>query len=253
MTRLARDVRRRRFDLVIDFHSFRETNLLARISGAHDRIAMKRYKAPYLGFCFNRPPVLEDKALHVSEMFQKIVGAITGRVVSPAASFVLPEELRSYATMLRRRATRRAIHRCACCRTNLPPERFAAVADFVVETLVRMFSCFRVRKARTRKAPGKSEPLPRSHRGIHRHWHSAIDRIDCFIATAGEQRYGTNAHRHRCGVCTLGLFSVGYPEHSGHRWCDRFIKKNPIEKIETEVVIGMVEEMWATANPGLRY
>ena len=36
MHRLVRDVRRRRFDLVIDFHSFRETNLLTWLSGAPD-------------------------------------------------------------------------------------------------------------------------------------------------------------------------------------------------------------------------
>src|SRR2546422_3582979 len=73
--RLVRDVRRRRFDLAIDFHSFRETNLLTWISGAPVRIGMKRYQGPYLSFCFNRPAVLEDKSLHVSAMFKKVVAA----------------------------------------------------------------------------------------------------------------------------------------------------------------------------------
>src|SRR5207249_11075465 len=76
MTRLVREVRRRRFDLVIDFHSFRETNLLTWLSGAPVRIGMKRYKAPYLNFCFNRPPVIEDKSLHVAAMFEKAVETI---------------------------------------------------------------------------------------------------------------------------------------------------------------------------------
>src|SRR5437867_9394732 len=76
MTRLVREVRRRRFDLVIDFHSFRETNLLTWLSGAPVRIGMKRYKAPYLNFSFNRPPVHEDKSLHVATMFEKIVETI---------------------------------------------------------------------------------------------------------------------------------------------------------------------------------
>src|SRR3989449_10581265 len=74
--RLVRDLRRRRFDLVIDFHSFRETNLLTWLSGAPVRIGMKRYKAPYLNFCFNRPPVIEDKSLHVAAMFEKAVETI---------------------------------------------------------------------------------------------------------------------------------------------------------------------------------
>jgi hypothetical protein len=55
------------------------------------------------------------------------------------------------------------------------------------------------------------------------------------------------------GVRTLGLFSVGYPEHFrpiGPN--DRFLRANPIEKIETKDVIAVVDEMWAIADPGLR-
>src|SRR5437762_477403 len=37
MARLLRDIRRRRFDLLVDFHSFRETNLLTWLSGAPKR------------------------------------------------------------------------------------------------------------------------------------------------------------------------------------------------------------------------
>src|SRR5438132_8802104 len=76
MHRLVRDVRRAGFDLVIDFHSFRETNLLTWLSGAPIRVAMKRDQTSYLGFCFNRPPVMEDKRLHVAEMFRKVVSNI---------------------------------------------------------------------------------------------------------------------------------------------------------------------------------
>ena len=256
MTRLARDVRRRRFDLVIDFHSFRETNLLARISGAHDRIAMKRCKAPYLGFCFNRPPVLEDKALHVSEMFQKIVGAITGRVVSPAASLVLPEELRSYATHAAPDGPRVALYIDAPVVERIwPPERFAAVADFVVETLgANVLVLSSKEGAELAKRLEKASRYPDR---IAVFTDIGIPQLTALIASSrllvsndtGPMHIGPAA-----GVCTLGLFSVGYPEHFRPiGGCDRFIRKNPIEKIETEVVIGMVEEMWATANPGLRY
>jgi len=55
------------------------------------------------------------------------------------------------------------------------------------------------------------------------------------------------------GVRTLGLFSVGYPEHFrpiGSR--DRYLRANPIEEIETEKVIALVTEMWAIAGPNLR-
>src|SRR5262245_4652969 len=73
IAQLVGDIRKRAFDLVIDFHSFRETNLLAWLSGAPARMGMKRFKAPYLSFCFNQPPVLEDKSLHVAEMFRLVV------------------------------------------------------------------------------------------------------------------------------------------------------------------------------------
>ena len=48
------------------------------------------------------------------------------------------------------------------------------------------------------------------------------------------------------GVPTIGLFSVGYPEHfrpTGPR--DRFFRANPIEKIEVQDVIECAERMWA--------
>src|SRR5262249_29016335 len=72
MGRLAQEVRRSKFDLVIDCHGLRETNLLAWLSGAPQRVGLERYDQSYLSFCFNMPPVAEDKSLHVSEMFLRI-------------------------------------------------------------------------------------------------------------------------------------------------------------------------------------
>ena len=37
---------------------------------------MKRHQAAYWGFCFNKPPVAEDKGLHVAAMFEKVVASI---------------------------------------------------------------------------------------------------------------------------------------------------------------------------------
>ena len=55
------------------------------------------------------------------------------------------------------------------------------------------------------------------------------------------------------GVRTLGLFSVGYPQHFRPIGADdRFLRANPIEKIETEDVIAVVREMWTIAGPDLR-
>jgi len=134
MAVLVRDVRRKRFDLVVDFHSFRETNLLTWLSGAPRRIGMKRHGAPYLGFCFNRPPVLEDKSLHVAEMFERVVGGL-----SPAGAAVLPfldgkPLIVTDAEKPRERQI--ALYVDAPVPERIwPAERFAEVADFAIENL----------------------------------------------------------------------------------------------------------------------
>jgi ADP-heptose:LPS heptosyltransferase len=55
------------------------------------------------------------------------------------------------------------------------------------------------------------------------------------------------------GVRTIGLFSVGYPEHfrpiGPH---DRFLRANPINGISVKDVIQAVEEIWVTADRDLR-
>jgi ADP-heptose:LPS heptosyltransferase len=255
MARLVREVRRRRFDLVVDFHSFTETNLLAWISGARDRVAMKRYKAPYLGFCFNRPPVIEDKALHVSEMFQKVVDAVTESVASPVCSLVLPEKFRKYAAEAAPLGSRVALYIDAPVAERIwPPERFAAVADFAVEKLGASVLVLSSNEG--------AELASRLQKATHYPEHIAvftdidIPQLTALIASARLLVSNDTGPMHigpASGVPTLGLFSVGYPEHfrpiGAH---DRFIRANPIGNIETGAVIGMVEEMWTTASPGLR-
>ena len=146
ITRLVREVRRRRFDLVIDFHSFRETNLLTWLSGAPVRIGMKRDKAPYLNFCFNRPPVIEDKSLHVAAMFEKAVETIiplaeavnkfsrATPLLQGGKWLCIPDELKHWACQIGHNASRVAFYIDAPVTERIwPPERFAAVADFAIE------------------------------------------------------------------------------------------------------------------------
>ncbi|HYR43195.1 MAG TPA: glycosyltransferase family 9 protein, partial [Terriglobia bacterium] len=141
MTRLVREVRRRRFDLVIDFHSFRETNLLAWLSGAPVRMGMKRYGSPYLKFCFNRPPILEDKALHVAKMFEKVVEGVVSSKPSPnplpeGEGLVIPVELMLWANQIASNRPRLALYVDAPVSERIwPPERFAALADFAIQYL----------------------------------------------------------------------------------------------------------------------
>ena len=92
MLRLMRDLRRRKFDATLDFHGFRETNLLTWWSGAPERWGLKRFDQSFFGFCFNRPPVVEDKSLHASEMFLRIVQGIAPipTTAEPSPSLVVP-------------------------------------------------------------------------------------------------------------------------------------------------------------------
>src|SRR5262249_7097107 len=129
MGRLVRDVRRRRFDLVVDFHSFRETNLLAWLSRAGRRVALKRQNAPYLSFCFNSPPVIEDKSVHVGEMFRRVSAAITGNVVQAAGrSLIVPDEKKHWAELVMGGGPRLSLYIDAPVPERIwPPEYFARV------------------------------------------------------------------------------------------------------------------------------
>jgi ADP-heptose:LPS heptosyltransferase len=55
------------------------------------------------------------------------------------------------------------------------------------------------------------------------------------------------------GVPTLGLFSVGFPQHFRPLGPDdRFLRANPIGNIDASEVIQAVAELWAIADRGLR-
>jgi heptosyltransferase-3 len=255
MTRLVRDVRRRNFDVVIDFHSFRETNLLTGLSGAPTRIGLKRYQAPYWGFCFNQPPILEDKSLHVLEMFQKVVQAVINRsgsnnVVrgfSPRPYLVLPGVVPERKKLI--------LFVDAPVPDRIwPPDRFAAVADFAIETLgatvVVISSSSGVELAH------RVRECSRHPKGISTETDLTLPGLAAIIASARLLVSNDTGPMHigpAVGVPTLGLFSVGFPEHFrpvGPN--DRYLRGLPIERIEVRDVTANVEQMWTTVDPDLR-
>ena len=75
---LARKVRKSGFDLVVDFHSLRETNLLAWASRARYRAALRRSQRAYLGFCFNLEPTVQDETLHIRQTFGRVAENLPG-------------------------------------------------------------------------------------------------------------------------------------------------------------------------------
>lgn len=253
MLRLAGDVRRRHFDMVIDFHSFRETNLLTRISGARFRIGMKRYRAAYWGFCFNRPPVNEDKSLHVSEMFMKVVGSI------PAESDWRPLSIKMKPFLAVPGAVR--MDRRLVLYVDAPvqdrvwlPERFATVADLAIERLNAD-----VLVIASPEQPGRAEAVRRA--SCHPNQLAVrtdlnLSQLVTEIASARLFVSNDTGPMHigpAVGVPTLGLFSVGYPEHFRPLGMhDRYIRGNPIEKILVPDVFANMEELWAIAGPDLQ-
>ncbi len=72
--RIVGDVRRRRFDFVIDFHSLSETNLLGFLSGAPHRLYSHRENRS-LDFLanFSPAPPREDKRKHISERYADVL------------------------------------------------------------------------------------------------------------------------------------------------------------------------------------
>lgn len=253
MARLTRDVRRRRFDIVIDFHSFRETNLLAWISGAPFRLGMKRYGTAYWGFCFNQPPVEEDKSLHVSEMFMKIVDRI------PAAGNpqMHPAQWRPVLKVSGAiyQNQRLVLYVDAPVQDRIwPPERFAQLADLAIErwnadVLVIASPEQSIRAETVRRASHYADRLTVKT-------DLSLPQLVREIASARLLVSNDTGPMHigpAVGVPTLGLFSVGYPEHFRPLGANhRYLRANPIEKIDVTDVMANAEEMWAIAGPDLQ-
>jgi ADP-heptose:LPS heptosyltransferase len=75
--KLVKEVRRRKFDLVIDLHSLKETNILGFLSGAPLRLYAKRENRS-LDFLsnFRPPPKDEDRNKHATERYWDVVTAL---------------------------------------------------------------------------------------------------------------------------------------------------------------------------------
>jgi ADP-heptose:LPS heptosyltransferase len=252
---VVRDVRHRDFDLVVDFHSFRETNLLTWLSGADVRVGMKRFNAPYLRFCFNRPPVLEDKSLHVSEMFGRVVESIGGRMAATPSSLVIPDELKRWAAQVSPSDRRLVLFLDAPVPERIwPPERFAAVADSAIEKFGAAAIVISSRQGE--HLVTRVEQTSRNRKQIVSFTDVSVPQLTALIGSARVFVSNDTGPMHigpAVGVRTLGLFSVGFPEHFRPAGAnDKFLRANPIEKIETRDVIAAVEELWTTAGPGLR-
>lgn len=84
--RLVKEIRRRKFDFIVDLHSLSETNLLGFLSGARARLYANRENRS-LDFLakFAAKPPLEDKSKHITDRYLEVLQPLE---IENAARFV---------------------------------------------------------------------------------------------------------------------------------------------------------------------
>jgi ADP-heptose:LPS heptosyltransferase len=257
MKDLAAELRARCFDAVIDFHGFRETNLLTWLSRAPVRIGMRRTGAPFLNFCFNRPAILEDKTLHVTEMFQRVAMGLDGvaQPTSAGPTIRIPEAAHAAISHRLPHGPKVALYVDAPVPDRRwPPECFAAVADQIVQQVgaapvVLAGPENQVLVERVLKASRFSERLHGLPRLTLPELAGVIGECEMLISNdTGPMHLGP-----ALGVPTLGLFSVGLPEHFRPLGkADQFLKGETIEEITVGQVIRETNRMWGLIDRDLR-
>jgi ADP-heptose:LPS heptosyltransferase len=237
------DVRSRHFDVALDFHGFRETSLIARWSGAPQRMGLRRFDQPYWGWCFNLPPVIEDKAAHVSEMFLRVAhGFVPSAGNSPGSALVIPNEARQWGKKNLPSSPYVALYVDGPVRERIwPTERYMAVARHILAQLhmeVVVLSA-------------ADQGFAVSVKGVHVLCGLSISQLAAAIGAARMLVSNDTGPMHlgpALGVPTLGIFSVGFPQHfrptGAH---DLFVQGNPIEQVKTEVVIEAVDRLWTAS------
>lgn len=255
MARLVSEVRNRRFDVLIDFHSFRETNLLAWLSKAPQRLGLKRRDGAYLPFCFNIPPVPEDKSVHISEMFEQVAEAVPGfycTTEKPHPVLVVPEAVQTWLGEIRLPAPWIALYVGAAAPDRMwPTHRFARLADWVIE---RWGASVLVLAGGAQAGVAEEVRQAVKHRDRVLVLHGlTLPRLAGVVGASQLLASNDTGPMHigpALGVPTLGLFSVGFPEHYRPLGTNcRYLRQNPIEGISLESVLSVFEDMRSTAVP----
>jgi ADP-heptose:LPS heptosyltransferase len=254
MRDVIREVRHRRFDLAIDFHGFRETNLLTWLSGSPKRLGLKRFDQSFLNFCFNLPPVLEDKSIHASEVFLKVAERFGVQKSSTVSAMVVPEASQQWVRATLGPRPYVALYVDAPTRKRIwPSEHFASVADYLTVQCGLQVVLI--------SGPDGSQLLTRiqeassSMEHIRAFSNLTIPQLAAVVQAAEIWISNDTGPMHLgpiLGVPTLGLFSIGLPGHfrpTGPN--DRYVLANPIERITVREVIDNVEKLRTRERPDL--
>jgi ADP-heptose:LPS heptosyltransferase len=199
--------------------------------------------------------VPEDKNIHVSEMFERVAASLTSRV--SAQSGPLGYSVRGPVLHVPDFAQGRdalVLYVDAPVPDRIwPPERFAEVADFAIDRLEA-----KVIVVSSRTGAGLASRV----RAASRHSSQiqlltdlSLRELAATIASARLLVSNDTGPMHigpAVGTPTLGLFSVGYPEHFRPIGpADSFLRGSPIEKIAVNEVVAKVGEMWTIAGRDL--
>ncbi|MFN8006323.1 MAG: glycosyltransferase family 9 protein [Terriglobia bacterium] len=251
--KLAEIIRKRHYDLVLDFHSFRETNLLAWHSRARWRLGLKRVHSPYYSFCFNLPPVPEDDHLHVSEVFLSLLApfGIQGDLNDcllelPAESLAEADRfLEQHGISPRSLVVGLNVGAGSEART-WPHEKFAQLGQEILRVhdgYIVLFSgpqedeiATRIvqRLGSNRVVAALNFPLPKLAATFRR----------CAVVVSNDT--GPMHLAASVGVPTLGLFSVARPEHYRPLGkLSRYIKSTSIGSLEVDEVYAEFERVLA--------
>jgi len=255
MRAVIREVRHRRFDLAIDFHGFRETNLLTWLSGSSKRMGLKRFDQSFLNFCFNLPPVLEDKSIHASEVFMKVAERFGVRKSSTASALVVPESARQWVRSTLGSRPYAALYVDAPTTKRIwPPEHFAALADYLaIQCGLQVVLISGNEGSQLLK---RIQEVSSSVERIRAFSNLTIPQLAAVVQTADIWISNDTGPMHLgpiLGVPTLGLFSIGLPEHfrpTGPN--DKYIQADPIERITVAEVIDNVEKLRSKERPDPR-
>ncbi len=241
---IAETIRKRKYDLVLDFHSFRETNLLTWHSRARWRLGLKRVHSPYFSFCFNLGPVREDDNLHVSDIFLSLLApfGICGDPneclldlppfeLGKAKEFTQVHQVPDDALMVGLNVGAGSLSR------TWPKEKFARLAEKILKShdgYIVLFSgpqeddiSQQISKLlrSNRVLQALNFPLPKLA--------AMISRCSILVSNdTGPMHLGAAV-----GVPTLGLFSIARPEHYRPLGrLSRYAKAASIEALEVEDV-----------------
>jgi ADP-heptose:LPS heptosyltransferase len=253
---LIREVRHRRFDVAIDFHGFRETNLLTWLSGSPKRLGLKRFDQSFLNFCFNLPPVLEDKSIHASEVFMQVAERFGFRKSPAVPALVVPESSRQWVRATLGFRPYAALYVDAPTTKRIwPPENFASVADYLtvqcgLQVVLIAGTDGSQLLTRIQEASHSTEHIRAFSNLTIPEVAAVVQAADIWISNdTGPMHLGPIL-----GIPTLGLFSIGLPQHfrpTGPN--DRYLLANPIERIKVREVIDNVEKLRTKERPDLRY